>query len=61
MVNFLFNLNIIFLHTFIKDLKFMLPSMDLIPNEELELDDELPFHVECVNKQDNVQNVDMDT
>jgi hypothetical protein len=39
----------------------MLPSMDLIPNEELELDDELPFHVECVNKQDNVQNVDMDT
>jgi len=36
-------------------------AMDLSPKDELESDDELPVHVQCVNKQDNIQNVDMDT
>jgi len=50
MVIFLSNLNIVFWHTFINDLKIMPPAMDLIPKDELESNDELPIHVQCVNK-----------
>ncbi len=39
----------------------MPPIKDLPPKDELGSDDELLVHVQCVDKQDNIQNADMDT
>jgi hypothetical protein len=54
MVNVLSNLSIVLWHTFIKDLKFMPLIVDLPPKDEVGLDDKLPVHVQCVNKQNNI-------
>jgi hypothetical protein len=60
MVNVLSNLSTVLWHTLIKDLEFMLLVVDLPPKDELRSDDELSVHVHCVDKQDNIQNVDID-
>jgi hypothetical protein len=39
----------------------MPPTKDLPPNIELGLDDELLVLVQCVDKQGNIQNANMDT
>jgi PII-like signaling protein len=41
-------------------LTFMPPTMDLLLKDESRPNDELPVHVQCVDEQENIQNVDMD-
>jgi hypothetical protein len=60
MVNVLSNLNIVVCHAFIKHLTFMPLTMDLLLEDELRSNDELPVHVQSVDEQENIQNVDMD-
>jgi hypothetical protein len=60
MVNVLSNLNIILCHAFIKDLTFMPPIVDLFLEDESRSHDELPVHVQRVNEQEDIQNVNMD-
>ncbi len=50
MVNVLSNLNIALCHAFIKDLTFMLPTVDLPVEDESKSDDELPIHVQHVDE-----------
>lgn len=61
MGNVLSNLSIALWHTFIKDLKFMLLVMELPRKDELRSDDELPTHVQCVGKQNNIHNANIYT
>jgi hypothetical protein len=60
MVNVLSNLNTTLCHAFIKDLTFMCPIVGSPLEDELKLNDELPIHVQSLDEQKNIQNVNMD-